>query len=138
VTPEHQRKSWIILPIRDENRKFRFSPEDCTTVGAWKLDSIKRRLPSNKRRSHPVSCPIVPAKHPNIRCDMHDLCPVQLTVKALLQFYHQSIPNDAVHRRQRLKHLLVSEVRLTNMICNPLQVQYVMYLNVMYSRNTCA
>lgn len=44
-------------------------------------------------------------KHvPATRRDLHDLS--DGTVKALLQFYHQSIPNDTIHRRQRLKQFL--------------------------------
>jgi hypothetical protein len=46
----------------------------------------------------------VPPNFPVTRRDLHDLS--NTTVKALLIDYHQPVPHDPVHRRQRLKQFI--------------------------------
>ena len=46
----------------------------------------------------------VPPNFPATRRDLHDLS--NTTVKALLIDYHQPVPHDPVHRRQRLKQFI--------------------------------
>lgn len=46
----------------------------------------------------------VPPHFPATRRDVHDLS--NTTVKALLTHYHQPVPHDPIHRRQRLKQFI--------------------------------